>query len=55
MYSCIPVYPCMHASAYACTCKYAHIHALIYTCTHTHINTNMDTNIYEKIRYSAYC
>lgn len=29
MYSCIPIYPCIHTSVYACTCKYAHIHALI--------------------------
>ena len=53
MNSCIPVYPFMHISMYMCKCEYVHIHGHIYTCTRT--ITNMDTHIYETMRYSMYC
>ena len=46
MNPCIPVYPCMHTSVYACTCEYVHIHihAQIYTCTR--IQTPISTHIF---------
>ena len=46
MYSCIPIYPCIHTSVYACTCNmpiymrlYKYKHALIHAIIHTPIWT----------------